>query len=123
MRTVEEIKADIASCDSSWIDSALCRSLRCELYETILDGIPIDRLKSICAAERDGQLYTVHDVAVILANAIGDDCACNINSNDEWLPQVCELQEACPHPVGVACWEQYLKHRDEAEKALGKEQA
>jgi len=69
-------------------------------------------------AEKDGELYTVHDVAVILANAIGDDCACNINGNDEWLPQLCELQEACPHPVGVACWEQYLKHRAEAEKAL-----
>lgn len=71
--------------------------------------------------EMDGQLYTVHDVAVILASAIGDDCACNINSNDEWLPQLCELQEACPDPVGVACWEQYLKYRAEAEKALGKE--
>ena len=71
--------------------------------------------------EMDGQLYTVHDVAVILANVIGDDCACNINSNDEWLPQVCELQEACPKPDGVACWEQYLKHRAEAEEVLGKE--
>ena len=77
--------------------------------------------KDLLAAEKDGKLYTVHDVAVILANAIGDDCACNINSNDEWLPQLCELQEACPEPVGVACWEQYLKHRAEAEKALGKE--
>ena len=82
----------------------------------------IAHAKDLLSAERDGQLYTVHDVAVILASAIGDDCACNINSNDEWLPQVCELQEACPHPVGVACWEQYLKHRAEAEKALGKEQ-
>ena len=72
-------------------------------------------------AERDGQLYTANDVAVILASAIGDDCACNINSNNEWLPQLCELQDACPEPVGVACWEQYLKHRAEAEKVLGKE--
>ena len=59
MRTVEEIKADIASCDSSWIDSALCRSLRCELYETILDDISIDRLEAICAAEKDGRLVTL----------------------------------------------------------------
>ena len=86
-----------------------------------ISDIPLDRLEAICAAERDGQLYTVHDVAVILANAIGDDCACNINGNDEWLPRLCELQEACPEPVGVACWEQYLKHRAEAEKVLGKE--
>ena len=43
-------------------------------YEITKD-IPLDRLEAICAAERDGQLYTVHDVAVILENAIGDDCA------------------------------------------------
>lgn len=79
-------------------------------------------LKERTHAERDEQLYTLHDVAVILASAIGDNCACNINSNDEWLPRLCELQEACQDPVGVACWEQYLKHRAEAEKALGKEQ-
>lgn len=59
MRTVEEIKADIASCDSEWIDSALCRSLRCELYETILGGIPLDRLEAICAAEKDGRCVTL----------------------------------------------------------------
>ena len=80
----------------------------------------LDALKERTRAERDGQLYTVHDVAVILASAIGDDCACNINSNDEWLPQLCELQEACPHPVGVDCWEKSLKHHAEAEKALRK---
>ena len=77
-------------------------------------------LHDLLAAEKDGQLYTLHDVAVILASAIGDDCACNINSNDEWLPQLCELQEACPEPVGVDCWEKYLKHHAEAEKALRK---
>ena len=95
---------------------------RLAAYEdTGLTPEEIAHAKDLLAAEKDGQLYTVHDVAVILANAIGDDCACNINSNDEWLPQLCELQEACPEPVGVACWEQYLKHRAEAEKALGKE--
>ena len=96
--------------------------LRLASYEDLGPVEELAALKERTHAERDGQLYTVHDVAVILASAIGDDCACNINSNDEWLPQLCELQEACPHPVGVACWEQYLKHRAEAEKELGKEQ-
>ena len=91
-------------------------------YEGLGTVEELAALKERTHADKDGQLYTVHDVAVILANAIGDDCACNINSNDEWLPQLCELQEACPEPVGVACWEQYLKHRAEAEEALGKEQ-
>ena len=110
------------ACESIWKDKeALIKETRAACYA----GISPEELahaKDLLAAEKDGKLYTSHDVAVILANAIGDDCACNINSNDEWLPQLCELQEACPEPVGVACWEQYLKHRAEAEEALGKEQ-
>ena len=143
MRTVEEIRADlprVAFATDMYVAARKSeQQYEIELRAAITTDIPIDRLKAICAAEKDGKLYTSHDVAVILANAIGDDCACNINSNDEWLPQLCELQEACPYPVGVACWEQYLKHRagaetalkesnsttlkSEAEKALGKEQA
>ena len=108
------------------IHSEVCRYVHVEKPEPCVfrDLGPVEELAALkerTHAERDGKLYTSHDVAVILASAIGDDCACNINSNDEWLPQLCELQEACPHPVGVACWEQYLKHRAEAEKALGKE--
>lgn len=59
--------------------------------------------------------YTSHEVAEILAEAFGDACACNFNGNDEWLPEKCELLSACPHPVGVACWEQYLKFREAKE--------
>ena len=55
-------------------------------------------------------LYTAHEVAVIIANLFGDDCACNFNDIDEWLPFKCELIESCPNPCGVACWEQYLKY-------------
>lgn len=54
--------------------------------------------------------YTAHEVAVIIADVIGDDCACNVNDNSNWLPFHCELLEACPYTIGVACWEQYLKH-------------
>lgn len=53
-----------------------------------------------------------HEVACIIADLMGDTCACNFNGNDEWLPGVCEFAETCcPNPVGVACWEQYLKWR------------
>lgn len=58
------------------------------------------------------RLYTAHEVAILLAEEYGDTCACNYNGNDEWLPEHCELLDACPNPVGVACWEQYLKFRD-----------
>ena len=63
-------------------------------------------------------LYTAHEVAVILADSFGDDCPCNFNGNDEWMPYLCELQEACPNPSGVACWEQYLKYKDRKEETL-----
>ena len=55
--------------------------------------------------------YSAHDVALILADAFSDSCACNFNGNDEWLPEKCELLDVCPDVVGVACWEQYLKWR------------
>jgi hypothetical protein len=54
-----------------------------------------------------------HTVACLLAELFDDTCACNYNGIDEWLPIKCELLESCPNPVGVACWEQYLKHRAE----------
>ena len=54
-----------------------------------------------------------HTVACLLAELFGDACACNFNGIDEWLPEKCEVIDACPNPVGVACWEQFLKHRAE----------
>ena len=77
-------------------------------------------LKNEMEANMENGLYTAHEVAAILADAFGDDCACNFNGNDEWLPYLCELQEACPHPCGVACWEQYLKYKDRKEETLKK---
>lgn len=63
--------------------------------------------------------YTRHEVACIIAEIIGDNCACNVNGNDEWLPEYCDFSDSvCPNTVGVACWEQYLKyytHKDEVE--------
>ena len=58
------------------------------------------------------RFYTAHEVAVIIADLFGDNCACNFNDIDEWLPFKCELLEVCPNPCGVACWEQYLKYRN-----------
>ena len=68
-------------------------------------------LKNEMEANMENGLYTAHEVAVIIADLFGDDCACNFNDIDEWLPLKCELLDACPNPCGVACWEQYLKYR------------
>ena len=66
---------------------------------------------TIITKEIEDELYTAHEVAVIIAELFGDTCACNFNNIDEWLPLKCELLDSCPNPCGVSCWEQYLKHR------------
>ena len=62
---------------------------------------------------KDG-LYTRHEVACIIAELFGGTCACDYSGNDEWLPECCELDK-CPGD-GVACWEQYLTHKDKREE-------
>ena len=66
------------------------------------------------AADRIENMYSLHDVACILAREYDDECACNYNGNDEWLPLVCEYANtSCPSPEGEAtCWEQYLLNKD-----------
>ena len=64
--------------------------------------------------------YNEHEVACILADAFGDPCACNYNGIDEWLPFHCDFTNTCcPTPVGVACWEQYLKYLDRKDEKHG----
>ncbi len=63
-----------------------------------------------------------HEIAIIIADLFGDDCACNFNNIDEWLPQYCDFRDTCcPNPVGVACWEQYLKYLGKKPKLLKEE--
>ena len=57
-------------------------------------------------------LYTAHEVAEIIAELLGSCYACDFNGIDEWLPTKCGC-DVCPNPAGVACWEQYLKYREE----------
>lgn len=57
------------------------------------------------------KLWNIHQIACMLADIFKDTCACNYNGNDEWLPKVCDFAETCcPDPVGVACWEQFVKN-------------
>ena len=70
----------------------------------------IDTLTELPSAQPE---WDNHKVACLLAELYDDTCACNYNSIDEWLPEKCELLESCPHTVGVACWEQFLKHKAE----------
>ena len=81
-----------------------------EWHDTVTEDRTIDHLKRLPSAQPE---WNNHTVACLLAELFDDTCACNYNGIDEWLPSKCELLDSCPNPVGVACWEQYLKHRAE----------
>lgn len=70
-------------------------------------------LKKELLKEQEVKQSNNHEVACIIADLFGDPCACNFNNIDEWLPYKCDFRETCcPNPVGVACLEQYLKHKE-----------
>lgn len=55
---------------------------------------------------------TPEQVAEILAEQCGDECACNLNGNDEWLPSVCQYADVCPDPPEyLGCWMELLRHK------------
>lgn len=76
--------------------------------KNVLGHTPVQIIEHLPSAQPE---WNNHTVACLLAELFDDKCACNYNGIDEWLPEKCEVVDACPNPVGVACWEQYLKHR------------
>ena len=73
----------------------------------------VDAMEKVIKLPSAQPEWNNHTVACLLAELFNDTCACNYNDIDEWLPEKCEVIDACPNPVGVACWEQYLMHRAE----------
>ena len=77
------------------------------VYSDVMEG----ELLELPSAQAERK-YTLEEVAEILASVIGDECACNINGIDEWLPERCkytEIAEECPHPKEKhGCWMQFL---------------
>lgn len=62
---------------------------------------------------QESEAMSVNEVAELLAELFEDNCACNYDGIDEWLPYYCEVPgTVCPHPCGVECWKQFLKWRD-----------
>jgi len=62
--------------------------------------------------ERKKCEWTTEEVAELLSNLFGDECACNFNGIDEWLPERCkyaEIADECPNPKEKhGCWMQFL---------------
>lgn len=55
---------------------------------------------------------TLEMVAEILAEQFGDECACNVNGNDEWLPMMCHYADVCPDPPEhLGCWMELLRNK------------
>lgn len=88
------------------------------LLRTHTIEVPDDRAefwKQAYIEEHDARIEEIkgdrHKAACIIADLFGDNCACNFNAIDEWLPMYCDFAETeCPNPGGVTCWEQYLKY-------------
>ena len=95
-----------------WLDSIDLENMHRVLNGKKAKWLDTKGVRHMIATVPEVKAYTAHEVAEILAEFCGDDCACNYNGIDEWLPDHCELLDACPDTVGVACWEQYLKFRD-----------
>ena len=105
----------------SYVDSFVeCCTSDHETHELLkaVDKLIEDQEERIAIMEESGEnKLNHHEVACIIADLFCDPCACNFNGNDEWLPQHCDFADTCcPNPVGVACWEQYLKHLDKKPK-------
>ena len=133
----EDFKTRLADCND-WIENAKDKETKirasavktfiCEVIMTI-DNAPTIKDRSLEIAQKSielgkkvGQLegklerpqgeWNNHTVACLLAELFGDMCACNFCGIDEWLPKKCDFaNKECPDVVGVACWEQFLKHR------------
>ena len=86
------------------------------IHEAIDMGVCVDLFMDVLELLKEQEKqkqYNNHEVACIIADLFGDPCACNFNDIDTWLPYKCDFRETCcPNPVGVACWEQYLKHKE-----------
>lgn len=58
------------------------------------------------------EALTLEEVAEILAEQFGDECACNVNGNDEWLPMMCHYGDVCPDPPEhLGCWMELLRNK------------
>ena len=78
------------------------------------DGISFEELKKTLNNAPAVDAVAVDKVAQMLYEFTGDDCPCNYNDNDEWLPEVCELREECPYPADrLGCWKQFVKRYGE----------
>ena len=64
------------------------------------------------AEEPTADVVPKSEVAELLRFTFNDDCACNYNGNDEWLPLKCKYGETdCPMPKErLGCWKEFVEY-------------
>lgn len=80
----------------------------CTLMKSLFDDV--ERIEAVDAIQIDA-------VAEMLADLFGEECCCDYNGIDEWLPMLCEYSDTCPETIGKnGCWKQFIKHWEERKK-------
>ncbi len=89
------------------IDESVVFSVRSGKISSEIRGANkiVDRIKNAPTAD----VVEVDKVAEMFAEQFGDKCPCNFNSNDEWLPYVCEHTNTCDCPCKEG-WKQFVKY-------------
>ena len=86
-----------------------------ELVKSILeweDAHPNEVVPYKSTLTPPNESLTLELVAEILAEQFGDECACNFNGNDEWLPMMCHYGDVCPDPPEhLGCWMELLRNK------------
>ena len=81
-----------------------------ESERIIHESDAVEAISMLPSAQRpSGYCMPFEDVAQMMSNLFGE-CACDVNGNDEWLPQACKYAETeCPNPKEKnGCWMQFL---------------
>ena len=68
-----------------------CREEKAYAKIFTIPGVCRLELTDLKAAPKSEEFFTLDQVAELLHEAFGDECACNFNGNDEWLPQACRF--------------------------------
>ena len=97
----EALKKDMCKICNEYYSDEPCEPSDCIFFNSIKNAHAVDAVP-------------VDTVSKMFFDFTGDSCACDFNGNDEWLPEVCELQDECPYPKDhFGCWKQYIKHYGE----------
>ena len=96
-----------------------CREEKAYAKIFTMPGVCRLELTDLKAAPKSEEFFTLDQVAELLHEAFGDECACNFNGNDEWLLQACRFckSDECPDPPDkLDCWREFIRHHNNKPK-------